>query len=256
MPSSERPKVLLSAALLGALAVALPAEAFRPTTRWILDQAAGKQEARAVKSLKVEQEATLFGVPTAPRGLGASQRTWLLSPFQLRVELELPEGTDVRVQTPQRAQHTRPGQRPEAQRGAPDLLAAFVGGGPPAERRQVGEQMLKDLQRLQVDPSVVSYARFDGRVAYLIGSKPWEKDKPQVWLDKESLHLLRVVEVEKRGEALFVRDTHYTGYGSAEAGAWFPKVIEVYEGGALKLRAVTRAVEKNEAIDRGLFELR
>src|SRR5690606_8369438 len=99
----------------------------------------------------------------------------------LREEVELPEGAEVRVRNAKKALVRRPGQEEVARRAGPDLVAAFLAGGPPLDRRALGEQLFQDLRRLKVDTDVVSYARFDGRVTYLIGSKPWEQDKPQVW---------------------------------------------------------------------------
>lgn len=251
-------RTTLLPALAGALALALVADAahaFRPTTRWILDQAADRQLKRDVRTLAVTQETTLFGLETAPRGLTVKKRTWLLAPLSSRVELELPEGTEVRVRTAQKSLLARPGEKEVVERAGPDVIASFLAGGPPLDRRRLGEQMLQDLRRLKVDTDVVSYARFDGRVAYLIGSKPWEQDKPQVWIDKETLHVLRVVLVEKQGEQVLRRDTRLLGYGSPEGGSWFPKVIEEWQGDKLLRRSVTRSVQKNESLERRLFEV-
>lgn len=248
----------LALALGPALALLLAADAasaFRPTTRWILDQAAERQLKREVRTLEVTQETTLFGLPTAPRGLTVKKRTWLLAPLSLREELELPEGAEVRVRTAKKALLLRPGQKEVVRRAAPDLVADFLAGGAPLDRRELGEQMLKDLKRLKVDTDVVSYARFDGRVTYLIGSKPWEQDKPQVWIDKDTLQLVRVVLVEKQGDKVVREETRLLGYGSPEGGSWFPKVIEEWRGDQLVRRSLTRSVQKNEALERSLFDI-
>ncbi len=251
---------VLARSLAGLFAVltslaAQDAQAFRPTTRWILDQAAHKQLLREVRTLRVAQETTLFGIETAPRGLTVQKRTWLLAPLQVREEVELPAGAEVRVHTPKKALVRQPGQQEVVRRAGPDVVTDFLAGGAPLDRRQLGEQMLKDLRRLKVDPDVVSYARFDGRVSYLIGSKPWETDKPQVWIDKDTLQLVRVVLVEKQGDELVRRETRLLGYGSPEGGSWFPKVIEEWQGERLMRRSITRSVEKNEALERSLFEI-
>lgn len=257
---------LLAARRSQAIALALPfalalglvadeAAAFRPTTRWILDQAADRQLKRSVRTLDVTQETTLFGLETAPRGLTVQKRTYVLAPLSLRVELALPEGNEVRVRTSSKALVRRPGEKQVVRRAGPDVVADFLAGGAPLERRQLAEQMLKDLRLLKVDPDVVSYARFDGRVTYLIGSKPWEQDKPQVWIDKDTLQLVRVVRVEKRGDEVVREETRLLGYGSPEGGSWFPKVIEEWRGDKLVRRSVTRSVRKNEALERSLFEI-
>lgn len=244
----------LAAALCGLLVVDA-AHAFRPTTRWIVDQAADRQLKRDVRTLAVVQEATLFGLETAPRGLTVQKRTWLLAPLSSREELELPEGVEVRVRDAKKELVILPGQKEVTRRAGPDIVAAFLAGGPPLERRALGEQMFQDLRRLKVDTDVVSYARFDGRVAYLIGSKPWEQDKSQVWIDKETLQLVRVVLVTKEGDKAVREETRLLGYGSPEGGSWFPKVIERWLDDQLVRRSVTRAVQKNETLERSLFAI-
>lgn len=252
----RRAFALLSSLTMVILLLAPDATAFRPTTRWILDQAAARQLKREVRTLKVTQETTLFGLPTAPRGLSVQKRTWLLAPLSLREEVELPEGAEVRVHTPQKALIIQPGKKPIIRRAEPDLVADFLAGGAPLDRRELGEQMFKDLRRLKIDTDVVSYARFDGKVTYLIGSKPWEEDKSQLWIDKDSMQLVRIVLVEKSGDKLVKSETRLSGYGSPEGGSWFPKSIEEWRDGTLVRRSMTRAVEKNESLDGSLFEIR
>ena len=244
--------VLVCAAMLFADA----ALAFRPTVRWILDQAAHDRLGRAVKSLKVEQEVTVFGRDDAPRGLAATQHTWLMSPSNLRVERELPEGVDLRVWTKNKQLLRRPGAKDKTGRAPPDLVAAFLASGPPVERSQLTDAWLKQLEALKVDVDVVSYARFNGRICYLIGSKPWEQDKPQVWVDKESLQLIRVVTIRKMEGKAQRSEVRLLGWGSPEGGAWFPKTIEYYEGETLQWTSNTRSLEKNKPMDKALFATR
>lgn len=248
----------LVSALVGALVLVLVTDAalaFRPSTRWILDQAADRQLKRDVRSLTVTQETTLFGLETAPRGLTVKKRTWLLAPLSAREETELPEGTEVQVRNAKKALVIRPGQKEVVRRADPDVVTSFLAGGPPLERRGLAEQLFQDLRRLKIDTDVVAYARFDGRVAYLIGSKPWEQEKSQVWIDKDTLQLLRVVLVEKDGDKVVRKETRLLGYGSPEGGSWFPKVIEEWRGDQLVRRSVTRSVQKNETLDRALFDV-
>lgn len=247
--------LLTSCALVLVVLAAKDAEAFRPTSRWILDQAADRQLKREVRTLKVTQETTLFGIETAPRGLSVQKRTWLLAPLALREEVELPEGAELRVHTTKKALHQAPGQKEIVRRAGPDVVIGFLAGGAPLDRKQLGEHILQELRRLKVDTDVVTYARFDGRVCYVIGSKPWEQDKSQVWIDKDSLQLTRVVLVAKKGDKLSRSETRLLGYGSPEGGSWFPKVVEEWRDDKLLRRSVTRSVEKNEALERSLFEI-
>ena len=251
---------LLLAALMATF-TATSAAAFRPSSRWLLDQAAHGQLRRQVRTLRVQQEATLYDVPTAPRGLVADERTWFLAPEGMRNEVELPEGPRVHIVTGKRRIVQEQGKAQPAGRGRQSLLTDpmvvhFLAAGPPIDRAPLTERLERDLKALKVDLDVVSYGRFDGRVAYIIGAKPWETDRPQVWLDKDTLFLLRVVQVEPgAGEGRVLRrELRLLGYGSPEGGSWFPKVIEEWEGERLVKRSLTREVDKNEPLDKALFE--
>lgn len=250
--AARRAHALLPVVLL--LFAASAASAFRPSTTWLLDQAAQKQLKREVRTLRITQEATLYGLERAPRGLTVPQRTWVLTPFSWREELELDSGPEVRIRTTKQEMSVRPGEKPTVKKPEADLVVDFLGGGAPLERKEIAERLMADLRQLKIDTGVVSFARVDGRVAYLIGSKPWETDKPQVWLDKDTLQLLRVVTFEKRGANQERRELRLLGYGSAEGGSWFPKTLEWWAGDRLLRRSVTRSVEKNESLDRSLFE--
>jgi hypothetical protein len=251
-PAGRRATALFTVVLL--LVGATAASAFRPSTTWLLDQAAQKQLKREVRTLRVTQETTLYGLQSAPRGLSVPQRTWVLAPFSWREELEFDNGPEVRIRTTKQEVLLRPGEKPKTKKPEADLVADFLGGGAPLERKEIAERLMLDLGQLKIDTGVVSFARFDGRVAYLIGSKPWESDKPQVWVDKDTLQLLRVVTFEKRGTIEERREVRLLGYGSAEGGSWFPKTVEWWVGDRMLRRSVTRGVEKNEALERSLFE--
>lgn len=252
-------KGAVSIVLVGAVAllVATSALAFRPSSRWLLDQAANRQLKRGVRTLRVQQEVTLYGLPTAPRGLTLEERTWFLAPDGMRNEVDLPEGTRVQIVTAKKRMMQEPGKPERVVRARPDLLVHFLAAGAPLERAELAERLERDLKALKVNLDVVSYGRFGDHVAYVIGAKPWETDKPQVWLDKDSLLLLRVVQVEPgAGDGRVLRrEIRLRGYGSPEGGSWFPKVIEEWEGDTLVKRSVTREVDKNEPLDKGLFEL-
>ena len=253
-----RKAAVLSLLVAGALALtSLPALAFRPSSRWLLDQAANRQLKRGVRTLRVQQEVTLYGLPTAPRGYASEERTWFLAPDGMRNEVDLPEGTRVQVITAKKRSMQEPGKPERVMRSQPDIVLHYLAAGAPMERAELTERFERDLKALKVNLDVVSYGRFDGRVAYDIGAKPFETDKPQVWLDKDSLLLLRVVQVEKgAGEGRVLRrEVRLLGYGSPEGGSWFPKVIEEWEGDTLVKRSSTRGVDKNEALDKSLFEL-
>lgn len=238
-----------------ALLCAGTSSAFRPSSRWLIQQAVSAQMERKVKTLHVEQEATLFGIPEAPRGLRAEERTWLRNPGDLRNELDLPAGTRVVLRTAKKQKVNEPAGSRRLDVDMPDLVRNFLAGGAPLDNREMATRMLGDLRRLDVNLDRVSYGRFQGRVVYIIGAKSGELAKAQVWLDKDSLLLVRLIRPlpTPDGAPVVLQDTRLLGYGSPEGGNWFPKVVEVWQGDELRKRSVTRDVNRNKKLSNKLF---
>lgn len=248
-------------AVIGVVALGLfasaPALAYRPPARVLLQKAMERQIARATRSTRVEADVQLFDSTGAPYGLPVVERTLFQAPGGLRRETDVPEGTRVEIRADDKMLVKTPGQPDKSQRAPVDLLFDQVTTAPPLDESQGVERLLRDLRTLGVNPEVVSFARFDGRVSYLIGSKPWELDKPQVWLDKDLLLLTRVVMVQKAKDGKVTRtDIRYLGWGSAVGGNWYPASIEVYQDDKLVKRSLTRNVEKNVPVDATAMKLR
>jgi hypothetical protein len=124
------------------------------------------------------------------------------------------------------------------------------------ERAAAAARLEEAAKEIGVAVDVVSFARFDGRVSYLIGAKSWDDDKPAIWVDKDTLLPLRVVTVKKSPDGQTTRtDVRLRGWGSAEGGSWFPKSIEVWNNGVLVEVATTRTADRNVNLDAALFKL-
>ena len=111
------------------------------------------------------------------------------------------------------------------------------------------KRSLAFLKRHGIDESVVSLARFDDRVAFVIGAKPWETNKPQLWIDKELRVPLRLVTVNGN----VVEELRLLGYGSELVDQWFPRRIERWENGGLVEVTEISAIEVNAALDKDLL---
>lgn len=238
-----------------ALLCAGTSSAFRPSSRWLIQQAVSAQMEREVTTLQIEQEATIFGIPEAPRGLRAEERTWLRNPGDLRNELDLPAGTRVMLRTAKKQKVQEPDGGPRLDSDLPDLMRNFLAGGAPLDNREMSQRMLEDLRSLDVNLDRVSFGRFQGRVVYIIGAKAGELDKSQIWLDKDSLLLVRLIRPlpNTKGTEQPLQDIRLLGYGSPEGGNWFPKVVEVWRGDELRKRSVTREVNRNQKLSDKLF---
>lgn len=234
----------VSGALLAAM-VAAPAVALAhiPTAEVILSSAARKREAMAVDVLVAHGVLKRRG--EAPREVWEALH-WGKGH---RVEQKGTAGTEVRLTAQGKLWRWSLGARPgPAAKSDADVLAAFLGGG--GDTEGAGRRAARLLERLGVDTSVVSLSRQDGRIAYVIGAKPWEKDKPQLWLDKQYEVPIRILERDASGK---LRETRFLGFGLPVGQDRFPERIEVRENGELLESTVYHRVELNPAVDLQIF---
>jgi hypothetical protein len=257
--------VVLAALVVGALASG-EASAYRPPSRVLLNKAMEAQLKRDTRTMRIDLETQAYEANGRPMGAPVVERLMFQAPGSSRREIELPEGTRVEIRDGDKYLTKIPGQPDKASRAPVDLLHDAVTTGPPLDDTKATERLLKDMRALNINPEVVSFARFDGRVAYLIGSKPWEENKAQLWLDKDTLLVLRVVMVAappssgsagaKPDEKPRKTDVRYLGWGSAVGGNWFPQMIEVWDGDRLVRRSITKNVERNVSFDATQFQIR
>ena len=246
--------------VVGCLFAALPAQAFRPSTKWVLDKAYDKAIARGTTSLHVDATIAVYDPITGQRrGDDVAERAWLASPgssgaSSLRREIDQTAGLVVELRVDNKLITRTPGQPDKSQKAGVDVLADLIVAAPPVDAGMAADRLIVAMKALGVNTEVVSYARFDGRVAYLIGSKPWETDKPQVWFEKDTHLPLRLVTFQKGSDGGVVKlDVRYLGWGSPVGGAWYPQTIEIWRGEKILRRAATQNIERNLPIDAALF---
>ena len=240
---------------------ALPAQAFRPSTKWVLDKAWDKAIERGTTSLRVDAAVAVYD-PTSGvvRGDEVSERSWLASAgpsgwSSLRRETALGHQSPIVELRFEGKLITRtPGQPDKTSKAGVDVLADMAVAALPLDAGISSDRMIMALKGLGVNTELVSYARFDGRVAYLIGSKPWDTDKPQMWIEKDTYLPLRLVTFQKGSDGAVVKlDVRYLGWGSPVGGAWYPQTIEIWRADKLLRRAATQNVERNLPVDVTLF---
>jgi hypothetical protein len=245
----------LFAVAIGAAAglVARPALAFRPSTTWVLGRVLEKARDRGTGSLRADATTSTWDVTGKAVLEGAAERVWLEAPGRLRRELDVGKDTTVEVRSGGRLVVRQPGKPEQPLKSGLDLIADVLTASTGQEPGPAAQNLIAALKAVGVNTEVVSYARFDGRVAYLIGSKPWETDKPQVWFDKDLLVPLRLVTFQKDGSAVMRLDVRYLGWGSPVGGAWYPAAVEIWRGESLVRRTVTESLDRNITLDAGLW---
>ena len=251
----SRRRMLHSLVAAAALVCAARADAYRPPARALVGRAMEKQIARDTKSMRVEAESQAFDISGMPRGAPQSEKWLLLGPSTMRREVETPEGVRVEIRTDEKLLVRAPGAADKNTKAVPDPFFDQIATTPPFDDTRGAERLMKDAKAYGVNTEVVSLARFDGRVAWLIGSKPWETDKPQLWLDKDLLTVVRVVKLQKKSDGATQKiDERYLGWGSPVGGNWFPASIEVWVDDKLVQRTLVRNVERNVSFDATLFK--
>lgn len=219
-----------------AYAYILPADA-------ILGSVAKRRAKIALKSLIVEG--------TIERGENSGAAVWsLLVPGKAyRVETKLDDKTIVSQTMGAKRWTYALGEKPDRPAIVKDdLVTTFLGVAEPDPGGKVG---VRFAERLGIDTEVVSLSRLDGRVAYIIGAKPWEATKPQLWIDKSMRVPVRLIRQVEGGT---VRDTRFLGFGSPVTGEWFPRHVEVWENGNLMRRVTYDRVKINEPVEPQLIE--
>ena len=225
--------------------------AYRPSATSLLFRAAALQRGRDARTLVVLSEASLPGLSPG----AVDEKLVFLAPSSTRLELGLPGGRGVLVRTGEQTRVHAGNSDEEKRLILPQLISTFFTTSPPLSEDDAAKRLLAACVAIGVDTTVVSLARFDGRIAWLIGSKPWEENKSQIWLDKEQFLLLRVVQAHNAGKtSAATEEVRLLGYGSAEAGNWFPKTVEILVAGELVRHSVVRSVEKNVVVAPGLFK--
>lgn len=218
-----------------AFAYILPADA-------ILSSVAKRRGKIALESIVVE--GTLEVGPNAPHAVWEA----LVPGKAHRVEHKLADKTIVTTTIGARRWTHALGERaPRPEIVTDDLWMTFIGA---PESDAGGKRGLAFCERLKIDTSVVSLSRLDKRVAFVIGAKPWETNKPQLWIDKKLRVPVRLIRVDASGNVI---DQQLHGFGSPVTGEWYPRHYEVYENGTLKERITYDQVEINEPVEPALL---
>jgi hypothetical protein len=119
------------------------------------------------------------------------------------------------------------------------------------ESAPTGERYMRLLDALKIQTKVDTLTRAGNRVAVVLGAKEWERDRPQIWLDKDRYLPLRLMTLD--GQSLM--DIQWMDWGSRTAGDWFPARFEVRRDGQLVDHCEVEHVEVNVSMPDELFKL-
>lgn len=220
--------------------IAVPAFGYILPADAILSGSISRRADLDISTLVFEGTHTVGGQPAPLWGAIEAGRA-------VRMQTERDGGTKVDLLTKGRRYNFTVGgavSRPSTPKD--DLLLTFV---LPRSKDPGAKRSLAFLKRLGVDTEVVSMGRLDGRVAYVIGAKPWETNKPQMWLDKNLRVPLRLITTD----GAVVKEQRLTGYGTEVVDQFFPRVIERLENGKVVDRIEIFHLDVNADVDRDLL---
>jgi hypothetical protein len=219
-----------------------PALAVTPSAGSLLASVARQREALGFRTVVAEGRLERPGEAPVPA------RSLLVAGRGHRLELQRAGGKEIVLTVDGRRWRWVEGKKPAAPVRAPeDPLSALVARTAPDPG---GERGLGWAEALGVDPEVVSLSRLEGRVAFVIGARPWEGERPQLWIDRDLRVPVRLVTKPAGGprvEALLL------GFGSALTGPRHPeRVVRLEDGRAVETLRFLR-VEVDAPVDPALM---
>lgn len=253
----SRPLWLAAATAL----LAAPAAAYVLPAGAVLKRLSQKREQQALAAVEVRgtlsfagedaARAQEAGLPLLPGEASAPAFVTIKTPGRCRLELAL-AGTapEERPAVTLRGTKVGGGRGLERSPGAVALvqgLCALLGerpGGTAPERPYA-----QALSALGVSLDEVTLGRTGGRVAFVVGGRARD-DRPLAWIDKQNFQPLRIA-AALGGAAR--QEVRLADWGSAIGGDLFPRLVEVYAGGQLRLRFTAEKVVANPKVPDSIF---
>jgi hypothetical protein len=230
-------RAVLAAALAlvaeNAYAYILPAEA-------ILSSVAGRRSELAFDTIIAEGRRTIAGVE-------GEQPVWIAIKPGVGYRMEIRGGGATRVVlTLDRKRWTfvEGEKTPPADRVRADLFVDFLAN---LDKDGGGKRGLAFLDAFGIQEKPVRFGRLEGRIAYIIGAKPGDESKPQLWVDKIHRVPIRLIEIDPKTKKK--TDTRLLGFGSPQTEEWLPQRIETWVDGSLVERISIDRVRVNEPFD-------
>jgi len=113
----------------------------------------------------------------------------------------------------------------------------------------------KRLSLFGVDLSIASLGRFQGRIAFVLGSQYPDESRPQVWIEKDTFIPFRWVLTSKNAQHLEDSlEVRYLEWQRVD-NTWYPMRIEFYQNGALAREIRVDMIQVNPLFSEKLFDI-
>jgi len=208
-----------------------------PLSSWVMSRMTAKREKTGVRRLKVQMTCGLTDADRQPEVL------YLKVPRLVRRERA--DGTTEVCNQDRCVRKPKDGPAERLSSWVLFQYLYFVEGP------TTGERWVRLLKALNIDTKVDTLTRSGSRVAIVLGAKEWERDRPQIWIDKSRYVPLRLMlNADKR-----LVDIAWLEWGGRTTGDWFPARLEVRMDGKLVEACSVDHVDVNASISDDLFRL-
>jgi hypothetical protein len=239
---------LASVVLLALVATAAPVSAYVPTAEFLVRLLADKRRDLGLKDLTANLVAEVDGVEGQ-----VDEHLYMRAPERVRLVSQREDGPIVYVE--------REGQRAAGPEnalkrltGTTDLTGPlFMPAG--GDLDGIASHLLSTLRSLGVDTTIVSLGRQEDTLAYIIGARPFEPEKPQVWIHKQSLQPMRTVLLDGGRAGASRVEVRFLDFGSPVGGDYLPGAVEVYRDGKRVRRAELQKLAVNQGLPETLFDV-
>jgi hypothetical protein len=113
--------------------------------------------------------------------------------------------------------------------------------------------ILRGLDSLDVDHSIIRNAEWEGEPVYVVGAKAGDSTSNQMWVDRNHLRLVRFIQQSKMGERTIVSDIRVRNYKDIQ-GFEVPTEFLVLRNGRPFWREQYADVKVNEEFPPGTFD--
>lgn len=183
--------------------------------------------------------AGLLGIEWTSGELSLTATTFVRLPGRCRVELSSPDSTKVVAAVwAQGKARSEGGEMPALSKAVEALCATLaLHSGAEGESRAALERYLASLK---VEAKQVSFGRFGGAVAFVLGDPA--EGKPQFWVYKDRFLPARLRTADGW-------DVRFLDYTSQATGDWWPRIVEVYQGAEPQLRLTVLSADARPELD-------
>jgi hypothetical protein len=243
-----RARALTLFALLGATLFSDAAAAYVLPSDFVLRMVVEKRRKLGIVDMTIQ-----LTTETDKKGPPIEERVYIKDPERSRRVRQDEAGTRITVQVEDKAA-AGPENALKPLKTIPDLLPLLL---QPAgeDLEQIQERLVAVLERMGIDTGSVTLGRMGSTVAYVIGGKAQDSDRPLLWIDKESFLPLKLVTTQKQGGLTERVEVRWMEFGSSTTGDWFPRVVEIWKDGKRVERSEVSKIEINKKVPDTLFVL-